>query len=101
MEGDAGMAGELDLLFLFGMEDRQDVEAALEMLMVQNRAPDDREVAIGADEEMREGIDEGDQSREDAAGDLHRGMRFVEEDAMLLKIAIGGILEIPLLPVKR
>ena len=95
MEGDAGVAGEFDLLFLFGMKDRQDVETALEMLVVQDRAPDDREVAIGADEEMREGIHKGDQSREDAAGDLHRGMRFVEEDAVLLEIAIGGILEIP------
>jgi hypothetical protein len=39
-------------------EQGQKMAPALEMLVVENRAADDREIAVAADEEMGENIDE-------------------------------------------
>ena len=68
---------------------------ALEMLVIENRAAHDREVAVAADEIMREEIDEIEKASESPRGYFHRHVLLVKEDAVLVIVNIRGILEIP------
>ena len=71
------------------------VATTLKVVMVEDRAADDGEVGIGADEVVREEIDEGEHVLHVGAVDVHGDMVVVEEDAVLLIVEIRGILEEP------
>ena len=77
------------------------VVPALEMVVAQDGAADDGQVGIRADKVVRELADEVQQLAEGRAVDLHRRMRAVEDDAVLVIIDIRRILQIPAAAVDR
>src|SRR5574344_932970 len=74
--------------------------AALEMLVVEDAAPDDRKIAIASDEEMRELIDESEEFTEDPRADLHRDVLLIEANEVMGIVDVRRILEIPLLVIE-
>ena len=71
------------------------------MLVAQDRAADDGQVGIRADEVVRQHGDEREQLIEGVAPDVHRGVLLVEEDAVLVIIAVRRELHIPEFTVKQ
>ena len=68
--------------------------------MAEYGAADDGQVCVAADEVVREYGDEIEQASEHGLVDFHGDMVAVENDAVLVIVDIGGILEIVALPVK-
>ena len=68
------------------------VVAALKMLVSQYGAAHDRQVGVGADEVVRELLDEIKQLAEGAAVYDHRRVALVEEYAVLVVVDVGGVL---------
>ena len=66
--------------------------------MAEDRAADDRQIGIRADEVVGEERDEVEQAAEGRAVDLHRAVLGAERDAVLVIVDIGGILQKPVLP---
>ena len=87
--------GDGEFPSFLGVKKRQHMPPALEMLMVEDAAPDDREVAVGADEIKGEDIEEIEQTGEDMPVHRHRGVLFGEDDAMLRIIDVRGVLGVP------
>ncbi len=73
--------------------------AALEMLMVQNRSAHNRKIAVGADEEMRELVDEVAKSFKRLTRYFHRNMLLIKDDAVMRIIDIRRILHEPVFAV--
>ena len=93
---DIRKACKADFLFNRRLGHGEGIAPALEMVVAENRAADNRQIGIGAEEIVREQRDEVEQLAESGAVDLHRGMLAVEGDAMLVVINIGRVLQIPL-----
>ena len=75
---------------------RECVVAALIVVVRQNRAADDRQIGVRAEEVMRELTDKIEQLAERALIDLHRHVLAAEHDAVLIVVDIGRILEKPI-----
>ena len=69
------------------------------MLVRKDRAADDGQIGIGADEIMRELTDEIKELQKYRRVDDHRDMLAVEHDTMLVIVAVGGVLQIPVAAV--
>ena len=80
---------------------REHVQPALKMLVAQYRAADDGQVCVRADEVVRQHGDEREQLIEGLAPDVHRGVPLVEEDAVLLIIAVRRELHVPEFAVEQ
>ncbi len=76
---------------------RECVAAALEMLVGENRAADDRQIGVGTDRVVREAPDELQQADERPAADLHRLMLRRKDNAVLVVVDIGRVLHVPFL----
>ena len=74
------------------------VVAALEVLVAQNGAADDGQVCVGADEVVGKQGYEVQQLFKGGAVDFHGHVLAVEDDAVLVIVDIGGVLQIPLGP---
>lgn len=87
---------------LFGrLLDGEGVASALEVIMGQNGAADNRQIGIRADEIMREGFNKAKQTLQRILRQLHRHMIMVEHDTMLVIVHIRRVLEEPFLIVHR
>ena len=73
--------------------------AALEVLVAEDGAAHDGQIRVGADKVMREEGDELQQLGKGGAVDLHGDMLTVEDDAVLVIVNVGGILQEPGLAV--
>ena len=71
------------------------VAAALEVVVRQDGAAHDGQVRVGADEVVRELRHKVEQLLKRAAVDVHGLVLFVEHDAVLVVVQVGGILEVP------
>src|SRR5574344_2632224 len=67
------------------------------MLMVENRTADNRKIAVAADEEMREKINEIHEGFQSLRSDGHRNVLMIENDAMMRIIDVRRILKVPAL----
>ena len=72
---------------------------ALEMIVGKNGTADNGKVRVGAQEIVGEPLHKIKQLHKRIPVDLHRRMGAVENDAVLIIINIGGILESPVLSV--
>ena len=75
------------------------VAAALKMVVAQDGAAHDGKIGVAAHEVVGELLDEVQQLAEGGLLDLHGGVTAVEDDAMLVVVDIGAVLEEPVLPV--
>ena len=73
------------------------VAAALEMVVAENRAAHDGEIGVAAHKIVGELPDEVQQSAEGRPVDLHGGVPAVQNDAVLVVVDIGAVLEEPVL----
>ena len=78
---------------------REGVAAALEVVVCEDRAAYDRQVRIGAQEVVRELLDEVEELHEGVVIDRHRHVLPVEDDAVLVVIDVRRVLEAPLAAV--
>ena len=92
-------AREGDRLFHRGLLHGEGVAAALEVVMAQNGAAHDGQIRVGAHEVVGELADEVQLLAEGGAVDLHGDVLAVEDDAVLVVVDIGAILEEPALSV--
>ena len=67
------------------------------MVVVQDGAADNGQIGVGTQHVVGQLPHEGKELLEGAAADLHGGMLGVEDDAVLLIISIGRILDVPVL----
>ena len=86
---------EGDFLLNTGRFHCKAVMTALEVLMAQNRAANNGQVGIGAYKIMGEGLDKIQQLFKGGLIDLHGNMLGIENDAMLVVINIGAVLQAP------
>ena len=98
--GHVGGAGDPEGLSDLGLHHREDVAAALEVVVGEDRASHDRQVGIGAHEVVRKGRDEIEQTAHVLAVDVHGAMLGAYADAVLLEIGIGAVLQAPGLPAQ-
>ena len=88
-EGDGPLNG--------GLLHGKGVAAALEMVMAQNGAAHDRKICVAAHKVVGELLNEVQQLAEGSFVDLHRGMMPVQNDAVLVIVDVGAVLEEPVL----
>ena len=92
-------AREGDGLFHWSLLHGKGVAAALEVVMAQDGAAHDGQVRVGAHEVVGELADEVQLLAEGGAVDLHGDVLAVEDDAVLVIVDIGAVLEEPALPI--
>ena len=96
---DAGLdilePGEGQLLLHRGELHGEGVVAALEVLVAQDRAADDGQVGVGAHKVVGEQGHEVQQLGKGRLVDDHGGMGGVEDDAVLVVVDVGAVLEEP------
>ena len=96
---DAGLhvlkAGEDPCLLDGGFGHGELVVAALKVVMAQDAAAHDGQVGIAAHEVVGEEGHEVQQLAEGGTLDLHGGVLAVEDDAVLVVVDVGAVLEIP------
>ena len=80
---------------------RKAVPPALEMVVDEDGPADDRQVGVRADEVVRKERDEFEQTRKIPAVDVHGLVRAVQNDAVLVVVDIGRILQRPGLGAER
>ena len=90
-----------DGLFHRGLLHGEGVAAALEVVVAQNGAAHDGQVRVGTHEVVGELADEIQLLAEGGAVDLHGDVLAVEDDAVLVVVDIGAVLEEPALPIDR
>ncbi len=88
-EGDGPLNG--------GLLHGKGVAAALEMVMAQNGAAHDGKICVAAHKVVGELLNEVQQLVEGSFVDLHRGMMPVQNDAVLVIVDVGAVLEEPVL----
>ena len=88
-------SGKRDRRLDRGLFHGEGVVTALEMVVAQNRAADDGQIRVRAEEIMREQLRKVQQPAERRRADAHGRMLGVEDDAVLVVIDVGGILQIP------
>ena len=75
------------------------VVTALEVLVAEDGAADNRQIGVGADKVMRKLRHKVKQLVKHSRVDDHGNMLFIEHNAVLVVVAVGRILEIPRLAV--
>ena len=70
------------------------------MVVAQNRAADDGQIRVGAEEIVRELLRKIQQPPERRAGDAHGRVRRVQDDAVLVVIDIRRVLQVPVAAVQ-
>ena len=88
-------AGQGDRGLLRGALHGEGIAPALEVVVAQDGAADDRQVGVGADEVVREARDEVQQADEALLSDAHGAVGHAEHDAVLVIVDVGGILQRP------
>ena len=71
------------------------IVTALKMLVAQNRTAHNGEIGVGADEVVGQEIQKIKELLEHRCVDLHGDVLLVESDAVLVVVAVGGILQLP------
>ena len=89
------IAGEDPCLFDGGLRHGELVVAALEVVVAQDGAAHDGQVRVAAHEIVGEEGHEVQQLAESGPLDLHGGVLVVEDDAVLVVVDIGAVLQIP------
>ena len=92
---DVVKAGKADRRLHRGLLHREGVVAALEVVVGQNRAADNRQVGVGADKVVRKLPHKVEQLAKAGAVDLHRDVLAVEADTVFVVVDIGRILQEP------
>ena len=92
---DVGIILHGEHIFLGRDRHREGIVTALKMLMREDRAADNGQIGVGADKIMRKLSDKIKQLAEYRRVDHHRDMLAVEHDAVLMIVAVGRILQIP------
>ena len=78
----------------------ESIPAALIVLMRQDGAADDRQVRVGADRIVREQFNELQKPDECLTVNFHRPVFIRKDDAVLIVVYIGRVLQIPGLPAQ-
>ena len=92
---DLFIAGEGPGLFDGGLGHGELVVAALEMVVAEDAAADDGQVGVAAHKVVGELLDKVQQLAEGGTLDLHGGVLAVEDDAVLVVVDVGAVLEVP------
>ena len=93
-------AGEDDRLLDGGLFHGEGITPALKMIVREDGAAHNGEIGIAAHKIVRELPDEIQQPAKGRPVDLHGGVGAVEDDAMLVIVDVGAVLEKPVLAVE-
>ena len=92
---DVFVTGDRELALILRLRHGELVAAALEVVVAQDRAADDGQVGVRAEEVVRELPDEVEEFAERRAVDLHGHVFTVQDDAVLVVVDIRRVLEAP------